>query len=507
MGFLCGFLLVSFPLAVGQRTSPQFDAVHQASLIAAKLTTRTERSIAYLCVAQGYNRLGRSKEAMAALDQGWNAWKTGSDKGLSEGDAFDSFTLFDESDSSMLPVNYAAEFLYSGSLAKAEKAADALGDSPLAKSYRHGLGMKIRDRFPEAFELLAFTKTDREARIKRKNSLVSRTEKIKEVAEPSERAYLYFEFANELMNLGGKSEALDTLKQAEELIPQVEDLFLRVPLIAQIADSYRNLGMRPKGLELLQEAIELDKTITGDPTKVLRTHFSVEQTKRSFGLPHSFDKVIDEMNKLNGVIPREQAPNAPNPGGGQALYMVIAEAQRLFDSGDKKGASVILRKITPASMKQEDTNGWWHVLAGELQTAVGDKSPAAGNLAEGSRRFVSQLRSADGLPTEELNQLERIAVGQRRLGNKEEAAKTLKLGVQKLVAGPEVKKMMHMGDGGNHMVSHDRVSPILHKGAISLSKIGDFTGAGLMARSIKNNAHRAVTLAGIVRDENLLSKT
>jgi len=503
MSLISAFVFASLVTNPHQKNtfgSAPTEVLRQAKQTVLKLTTRTEMSAAYLALAQAQNKLGDKTAALASLNSGWKAYRTGSDKGLSEGDAFDSFTLYDDGDAATLPIAYGVEFLVSGSLEKAKAAADELGDTPLGKTFRHDLGLRIRKRFPEAFETLAFTDSEREARSKRKQLLIESIDKVKAEPDVTKRAFELSEIANELERTNGRKEAIGIMRQSIALAPQISDEFMRVNFMAQAANSLWYFGLQSEAKALLAEAVKLDQALVGDSKEVLQAHFSVEQTKQILGLPHKLEKVIQAMNKQIGVIQEgTSAPNVPSEDLGDNPLKAVVEAEKMMANGDIKGARALLRK----AKIQRDENGWWHVLTAELQIKLNDKVGALDNLREGARLFVASLQPAQSFPSEELGQLRQIGNAFLAAGDRKAASKSLTAGILRLTAGAVTRKMAHSGDGGNRMVVHDRKSATLHHGAIMLAKVGAFIEATAMARSIPGTVHRAIALAGIVRESNV----
>lgn len=482
-----GFVVLAF----AQRSTAPAAVLAEARKAAGSLTTRTERSVAFLAIAQAQNGLQDRKGALQSLRIGWTAYEKGSDKGLSEGDRFDSHTLFDHGDFSMLPVEYAYEFVVAGDQGAARRAAMSLGMSDLADSYRQGLRDRLRVKYPQAVETVTLTAEQQARRAARKKRIVDSLSDLRAEADPSKRSYGLYEAAGELERLGDAGQALALLREAAEASDEIAKIEWRTTNDAQIADALWRLGAKAEAKVVLARS---EKSLAGIPNEGERqkARFFVEQAKRSMGLPNHFD---------SPSVDRSGAPIAMVPGPGlkpseNSAYNLLSEAERQIALGDLAAAKKTLRRIKVAP----GGDSWIWVLLGELQAKVGDREMARINLSQGSRWRLSQIQPQAFLDRESLNGLVRIAEAQTAGGDRSGALATLSQGVKRMAGPIRWVTMPHMGDGGGQMVRHDRLSPVLHAGAIALAKSGFYVKAVEMARTIPGAAHRAIALAGAVRD-------
>ena len=508
LGTAC--VLISSLSVFGHKAVPPPDftaALNQANLVAAKLTSRTERAIAFLVLAQAQDAVGDKPGALKSLNLGWDAYERGTDAAVSEGDQFDFQSLVDSGDISTLPVEYAVKYVEVGSMAGAKRAAHPLGSSPLAKVYLQDIGERIKARFPESVEMLAFTEEDQVKRAARKAALLASLDKVRAEPDITKRSFQLTQISEELTRTNGRAEALPILREGIDFAPKIEKPIWRVTFVAQCALSLWYQGAKDDAKALIVSIGELDKSLSGDPVQVLRAHYAVEQSKGVMGLPNTLAQVIKDIDAQSGVIAvkTETPPQTPDKND---PYFIISEATRLHEKGDDAGAKVLLKKLKLGQKEPMVNNGGFYVIAGDLQIQMNDMESARRNLAEGSRQLIASLKPRDFHPSEDESYLERIAQFQLKSGAKAQASKTLLDGIAKLSAGPTTKKIMHMGDKPDHWVLHDRKSPILHWGAEALARVGDYPDALAMAKSIEHPAHRAIALAGIVRDSmNLASKT
>jgi hypothetical protein len=256
------------------------------------------------------------------------------------------------------------------------------------------------------------------------------------------------------------------------------------------------MGAKADAKILIAHASSMAATAKGDKEKLLRAKFAVEQSKRSMDLPNNLDDVIQQMNGLTGVIPAPKPKNAPDG----SIYSILSEATVLHENGKDAQARKVLDQLKVATKSPILKDGWWRILLAELQLDMGDRALAKANLVLGGKQFVSILTVAKSMPTESLTKLDRIAQDMVKAWDRVGAVKLLQDGVLRLSAGPTLTKTMHFGDGGDHWVIHDRRSPILHWGAEAIARAGNFETAVTMANSVPHPAHRAITLAGVVRD-------
>lgn len=496
------FLIVALALpSMALAAPPTSEAVlNEAQALIGKLTTRTERSAALFTLAQAQNRLGDRAGADRSLHLGWKAFETGTDQGLSEGDALDSFRLLDIGDFDLLPINYAYEFVVAGDIVSAKRAAMFPGETDLADAYRRGLADRLRQHYPDAVEEVAFTEAQRQRRAAQRKLLLASVAGVRAQADVTLRVEKLYEIADDLSRTNGRTEALSLFREAAAFAPQILDTKWRAIFEAQIADRLWRLDAKADAQALIVKA---DKEARGIPDegKRLDARASVEQAKQTLGLPNDAGAVQHAIDVRNGTVPLPggQAPMpgihspAADPNSNSALVMT---AQELHAKGSDEEARRILRRLKP---QQDDTDGWL-VLAGEMQTQLGDKSAAQQNLREGSLRFVARLQPTQNSPVEMMAYLERIAKAQVTAGDPLGASKTLRQGVARLAQGIRWVKIMHLGTGGEHLIRHDRQSALLHQGAEALSRVGDYVVAIEMAHQIQSTAHRAIALAGIVRD-------
>ncbi len=465
----------------------------EAKAIAQKLLPGHGRVAAYLTIGQSENKLGDKAAALKDLRVGWADIEK-----VRTGGGIDEYTLLDEGDFATIPVAFGIEFMRAGSLEDAKKAADSFGDSPLGKSFRHELGLQIRKDFPEAFEILAFTDAERKARTDRRDKIVASLPKIEEEPKPEVRGERYAMAAQDLMGLGANKEASSALEKAVELMEKLESVQLRTALLAQSAFLFKNMDRRDRGLAVLNKSITLDKTLTGDSIEVLRAHMMVEQSKREFGMPNKLGEVLQRMNAVSGA--QTSAPAAPDPAGLTTGYAELAEADNRLAAGDKAGAIKVLKSTNAKLTLKVDPNGWIAVLVGEKLLTLGDKTSAQIVLLSGSRRYLASLYPSNDVASQEMESLTRIGRALAATGSPEMGAAVIESGVAVLTKGPTIIEIPTLGEGSGKPFRRDRKSPNLHRGAIALARLGLFVKARAMARSIPNDAHRAVALAGIVRD-------
>lgn len=486
---------------MGLQANKPADLIQEASLIANKLTARSERSVAKLAIGQAQIRLGRKSQALASLTDGWKYWTTGSDQSMSEGDRSDAFTLIVEGDFATLPVQYGEAFLRAGSLADAKKAADALGDSPLGKAFRHDLGLRIRKDFPEAFEELTFTDGDRKIRETQRQAAMAEVEKAKDEPDLTKRAYIYAQSADRLAILNTPKPSADAWRSAIALAPNVSVLGDRIGLITRSAYGLWNLDQKEEARKVLAEAIKLDNTLQGKSKEILRIHFFVEEIKQTFEMPNRLDEITKALNEAEGVLPAPSAPAATSPStSGASPFDKLAKAETLAAKGDKAAALKLLKNLGATLTAKNDPDGTIQVMVGDQLLTLGDKANAKMNLNIAAARFVSTLKPYDYLPAEDFMRLTQIAQKQAAANDRVAGVQTLVKGIRKFSAGPDTAKISHFGSGKTKEVIHDRKSAVLHHGAIALAKIGGITEAVTMARSIPNAAHRAIALAGIAQE-------
>lgn len=478
------------------------EVLTQAQVGAAKLTSKTERAVAYLTIAQAQNSLSDRAGALMSLDLGWEAWTKGSDKDVPEGDRFDCQWLVDKGDISTIPTYYSIEFLVSGSKEKAILVADTYGDSDLGKSYRQNIGLEIRDRFPDDFEEIAFTRADQTTRKAQREKLLAGVGVIRSETDATKRATLLYQCADKLMTLGDPGDGLRLLREAVALAPQFSDNLWRLTFLAQSAMGMWQMGAKVEAKDLITRVSLSMVKATGDKDKFLIAKFAVEQSKRTMGLPNKLSQVTNEMDKARGTILPTSIPIPPE-GQEKSAYAYLAAAESDVQSGNIASAKQNLAKMKTARKGELGRNGWYQVLAAELQLKMGDRAGAKVNLNEGAKLYVASLKPAKFMPTEEIGCLARIAEGLVGAWDRPSAVRYLREGIARLSAGETIFKMPHLGEGGNRMVDHDRRSPILHWGAEALARTGDFPGAVAMARSIPHSAHRVIALAGVIRDSSI----
>ena len=487
------------------------EALLQANQVAAKLNFRIEKTVAYLTIAQAENKLGHKTAALKALDLGWQAYTKGTDKGMSEGDRTDIQFLFNEGDSATLPEPFAVQYLEAGNKAKALEVADSFPDTPLGRAFRHGIGEKIQSRFPNDFYEFAYSPAERQRLLVKKLDWLAKVPKAKEEPNIGQRAYMLWDIANQITVYDGNKEAIEILQDAIVLAPKIEPVAIRVIFLSQAATTLNNAGAKAEAKSVMEEAIKLDVSLSndansGDSKEVQQARLMLEQNKRSLGMPNDLDKMLKDIEKANS-----SAPTTPDNGGQPTKveptdlsnpFQLLVKAEALVATKDIQGARVLLGKVGRITATEMDKTGSWLLNAAELQIRIGDKEAAKLNLTKASRMLVASF-GTQWSRGEDMLTIETIARYQIQVGDKLGAVKTVNTAIQKMTAGPDTQKMMHMGDGGNHMVVHDRRSSTLHKGSILLARLGDFDSALAMARSIPSPAHRAIALAGIVRDFNV----
>ncbi len=467
----------------------------EARAVAARLTTRTERSVAFLAIARAQNSFGDRANALASLRTGWTAYEKGSDKGLSEGDAWDSQTLFDVGDFSMLPIDYAYEFVVVGDLAAARKSALSVGTSDLADSYRGGLRDQLRKKYPEVADTVTLTDAQLARQEARMTEIRASLSAIRLEPDLPQRSFRLFEAAGALPRV----EALPLLREAATVAQGIEEPAWKAQAHAQIADRMWRLGVKDEARRLLTLAERALALVEEGSDKRKVALYAVEQTKETMGLPN--DKV--------GVY-RDTKPAAGpafGPGGGSKAAMstdadarspwqLLSKAEEQRAKGDIAGARRTLRAIRARS----DTMGPWRQSVGELQTKLGDREAARANLAEASRTLLASLKPNPFVDSELLKSLEGLAASQIANGDRAAARATLTGGFKRLAGTQRWATVPHYGDGKTHMVRHDRQSPVQHAGAMALARLGFYTDAVTLARTIPSPAHRAIALAGVVRE-------
>lgn len=473
----------------------------EARAVAARLTTRKERSVAFLAIARAQNGLGDRADALVALRTGWTAYEKGSDKGLSEGDAWDSQTLFDVGDFSMLPIDYAYEFVVVGDLTAARNAALSVGTSGLADSYRGDLHDRLRKKYPEIADAVTLTDAQLASQKARKAELLARLDAIRAEPNPAKRSFGLYGAADELTRAGGTAEALPLFREAATVSQGIEDSGWRATDQAQIARWMWQLGAKDEARKLLAQAEKaLSAVEEGEKRKSAR--FSIEQTKEAMGLPN------DKMGVYRDTKPT--AGPAFGPGGGskgamstdasdpRSPWELLSKAEDQRAKGDIAGARRTLRAIRA----RPGAEGPWRQSVGELQMKLGDKEAARANLGEASRTLLASLKPNPFVDTELLGSLEGLAASQIASGDRAAARATLTGGFKRLIGTERWATVPHYGDGKGRMVRHDRQSPVQHAGAMVLARLGFFADAVAFARTIPSPAHRAIALAGVVRETN-----
>lgn len=490
VAFSAGLILT---MALGQgapSTAPQA-VLAEARKIAGGLSTRTERSVAFLVLAQAQAKTGDRKGAAGSLRLGWTAYEKGSDKGLSAGDQFDWPTLFDEGDLSTLPVEYAFQFVVAGDTGAARRAAMSLGASSLADSYRQGLGQRLRGSYPAAIETVTLTTAQQGRRAARRRQILEGIQEVRKEKDAAKYSFGLYEASGELERMNDRPIALQLMREAAEISQRIENPEWRVINDAQIAEGLWRLDAKVEAKTLLAQAEKgLVDLAAGEEQR--RARFTIEQTKRSMGMPNELEAVISE-SEPKPAAPDTGAPPSENPN---SVYTLLTEADRLRSKGDVAAAKRTLRRIKVGP--RDDP--WVHVLAGEMQTELGDREAARANLTLGSRRNLARLQPQPYLDREAMHNLERIAAAQNAVGDKVGAQTTLTEGIRRMAGTKRWITLPHMGEGGGRPVRHDRQSPLLHAGAVALARAGFYTRAVETARTIPSPVHRAITLAVTVRD-------
>lgn len=477
--------------------SPKLTAkglVSEASLVAAKVVDVHEAAIARFTIGEAYNHIGSKKEALQTLRSAWAQFLQYNHVGIPEN--IDIFTLFVDGDIATMPVNFGVEFLKAGSLGDAKKAADSYGDTPLGKSFRHELGMRIRTQFPDAFEVLAFTDDERLAREKNRNQAIVELDAIKEEPDVMHRLWKYYQLGDRLMMLNAPKEAESALDQCMALVPEVKDQPQQALIYAQAAMGYWNVNQKDKAKATLNKGIEIDSKLAGESKAVMQSHYAVEQSKNAFGMPNRMKDVTARMDQIAGGLERPTAPPSPMT---DSAYDLLATAEGSVIRGDKPSARKSIAKLKNKLNSKVDADGTMLGFVADLQLRMGDLAEGKRTILESNSRMLRALKPMTMFESESFSRLERAANLQASLGDRKAGQLTLATGIQKLAAGKETIVLPHMTPAKTKNVVHDRRSPILFRGALSLASMGDISGAVAMARTIKREAHRSVALAKIAQ--------
>jgi len=459
----------------------------EARGVAAGLSTRTERSVAYLVIGRAQNGLGDRGEALASLRTGWTAFEKGSDKGLSEGDAFDLHFLIDGGDFSTLPIEYAYEFVVAGDLRAARRAALSVGASDLADSYRGELRDRLRKKYPEVADAVTLTEVQRARDEAWRARVRASLDAIRLEPDLSKRASQLWEAADHL----ARGEALPLLREAATVAQGIEEPAWRAQIQALISDRLWRLGVKDEARALLTLAEKALAAVTEEGDKRKGAQYAVEQTKEIMGLPN------DKMSVYRETRPAEGTPLGAKPAESsdpRSPWELLSKAEDQRAKGDVAGARRTLRSIRA----RPGAIGPWRQSVGELQTKLGDREGARASLAEASRSLLGSFKSSPSVDSETMKGLEGLAAAQIANGDRAAARTTLIQGFKRLAGTKRWVMMPTYGNGPDRMVRHDRQSPILHAGAMALARLGFFADAVGMARTIPSPAHRAVALAGAV---------
>jgi hypothetical protein len=479
-------------LGVGPAPLTPRAVLGEALGVAARLTTRTERSVAYLVIGRAQNGLGDRGEALASLRTGWTAFEKGSDKGLSAGDAFDVHSLIDGSDVSMLPIDYAYEFVVAGDLTAARRAALSVGASDLADSYRGGLRDRLRKKYPEAADAVTLTEAQIARQEARRAEIRASLGAIRVEPDLAMRAYRLYEAAGQLP----RGEAVPLLREAATVAQGIEEPAWRAQAMAQVGGRLWQLDVKDEARRLLALAEKALTAVPEESDKRKGARYAVEQTKETMGLPN------DKLGVYRDDRPASDSTGGSKPGGGISMrtpdsrspWELLSKAEEQRAKGDVAGARRTLRSIRA----RPGAEGPWRQSVGELQTKLGDREAARGNLAEASRSLLASFKADSPADSETLKGLEVLGAAQIANGDRAAARTTLVQGFKRLAGTKRWAMMPTYGNGPDRMVRHDRQSPVLHAGAMALARLGFFADAVGMARTIPSPAHRAVALAGVV---------
>lgn len=492
-----GSILV-FALILGFAPAPPTprEALAESRAVAARLTTRTERTVAFLAIARAQDRLGERANALKSLQTGWEAYEKGSDKGMSEGDVTDSHTLFDTGDFSMLPIHYAYEFVVAGDPTAARRAALSLGLSDLADAYRQGLHDQLRKKYPEVADAVTLTDAQLTRQKARKAELLASLAAIRAEPDFGKRSFELYEIADELTRAGGTAEALPLFREAATASQGIEEPGWRAADQAQIADRLWLLGAKGEARTLLAQAEKaLPEVEEGE--KRNRARFFVEQTKETMGLPNDKMGALRGTGPVPAVAPSGEAPGI-SPGGPKSIssWQLLAKAEEQRAKGDLAGAQRTLRTIRARA----DGDGPLHQSIGELQARLGDRAAARANLAIAGRVLMGSLQASPVSDNGSVQALENLAALQIANSDRSAALATLSQGLKRLIGTERWATVTHFVNGKTRLVKHDRRSPMQHAGAMALARTGFFAQAVAMARTIQSPGHRAITLANIVSE-------
>jgi len=459
-----------------------------------QIISSTEKAVALLAYAQAQERIGDKEGALNSLRLGWSAHQSGPIRAHSVREEFDPQTLLDSGDLATLPEVYAYEFVVAGDVADARSAAMSLGDSRLADAFRDGLGRKLLTKYSKEVEFVTVTDRQRENRIVVKQGILDGLAAIRAESDLEKRARDLLDAADRLTRVDGKAEAAPLLRESAAAAGKLADPKWRVIYEAEIADVAWHADAKIEASDLLKKA-ETEVRAIQDLKGRLDARSTIEHTKQSMGRPNEFDTI---SGSPGGVKPVAQTSAAPPTLGSSQPSDLLTAAGWYRAKGDVTAAKKALRKVKDTA----GGDGWWLVLAAEMQIQIGDRIPALENLAVGGRRFIEHLRPQPSVNHEHILQLEQIANDQKAVGDKAAALKTLLDGYHRLAFGERWVNVMQMGpgSGGKDFVKRDRQSPVLHVGAVALANAGFYSEAIALARTIENPAQRAVAISGAIRD-------
>lgn len=480
-------------------TPPPKALLSEVQRLIGKIPSRTEKTIVLLAYAQAQERVGDRAGALKSLRLGWSIHQAGPIQPHAKREVIDPQTLFEFGDLATLPTSYAFEFVVAGDLADARSAAMSIGDSPLADVFRDDLGHKLQVKYPQAVAFVTLTDRQKEDRIARKQKILVGLAAIRAEADLSKRTWDLRNAADQLTRLDGLAEALPLLREAAAASDQLTDPKWRAIYDTEIADVDLSAGAKSAAKDLVAKA-EIAARLVADRKQQLEARFYIEQTKRSMGVPNEFDKIMRERDSSASPKPVVAPAVTPLNGGSSQPYDLLAAAGRLIASGDIVAAKKALHKVKDPA----DGDGSWLVYAAEKQIQLGDRESARQNLALAAKRFIAKLRPQPYVDHEGISLLRKIAEDQKAAGDKPAALKTLLDGFHRLAGDQRWVKLaqLSMGTdaGGTSTITRDRQSPVLHAGALALANGGFYSEAVTMARTIQDPAHRAVAIAGVIRD-------